>query len=284
MHRLACETSSFHSNTVISAIPTAAFVKLSIPTVGSLPFFCTRCPEGACADSSLWQLALHVLSLEVSFMKHEAVAEARGHAACKSTDAAQLRTSMPGLTAEQNIISYSSCIAACDSCSRWQQALHLFMRSSKARLQPSIITYNSLANACAAAGEWQLALHFFWQSSEMKLLPTVVSYGTAINACEKAGLWWFACSLLHNSLAFRISTNTIMYDACVSTCGKGGQWRMANLHLSRMAMLQLERIDVSFNSAISACAKNSYWKPALGLLSVSAANGQSLWLNLPKLF
>ena len=73
MRHLTCETSSFHFNTVISAVseiilsecPTLPLPKLvDVLVLLGLGFGTCSLWTGACAESGLWQLALHVLNLD----------------------------------------------------------------------------------------------------------------------------------------------------------------------------------------------------------------------------
>ncbi len=54
---------------------------------------------------------------------------------------------------ERNVITYSSCISACEKAGRWELALQLFEQMHTEGCRPNVVTYNSLIAACSH-GVW----------------------------------------------------------------------------------------------------------------------------------
>ena len=61
---------------------------------------------------------------------------------------------------EQDTITYSAAISACEKGEAWQHALALFGAMGPAAVEQDTITYNAAISACGKGGKWQHAYAF----------------------------------------------------------------------------------------------------------------------------
>jgi len=102
-------------------------------------------------------------------------------------------------------IATNAAIAACAKGSP-KQAIVLFSRMKKDKIEPSVLTYSSLIDACNALGNWEKALKLFDEMKSRDIIPDAIAYAAIIGACDSGKqynvaekFYRTACDLKHFS-------------------------------------------------------------------------------------
>ncbi|CAJ1427927.1 unnamed protein product, partial [Effrenium voratum] len=188
-----------------------------------------------------------------------------------------------------NVVSFSSCISACEKAGEWQRALDLLCLMPTQEVSPNAYSFSSAISACQKSSEWQQALAVF-SAMTSSLAPDVFACSGAISACEPDGQWKQGLALLSSMGHWHIIPNIVCLSAAISACGRGEAWQAAMALWRDLPRRFLRPDAVCFNSAISACEKSGRWREALDLLSrhprpssvsfnaaVSACEKEGLW-------
>eukprot|EP00434_Breviolum_minutum_P025667 symbB.v1.2.022682.t1/scaffold2025.1/size93651/5 len=150
--------------------------------------------------------------------------------------------------------------------SQWPAALELlFSEMPMVSVEQNIITFSAAISACEKAGEWRSALNILWEMKGRKLSADTIACSAAISACEKAAQWEVALQLLCNMQPAKLYASGITYSATISACEKAHQWQAACDVLAAFLDSNLPLESVPFSAAIAACSRGQ-WEVAIVLL------------------
>ena len=85
-----------------------------------------------------------------------------------------------------DVITYSSCIGACQKRGQWQVALLLLAGMPGKTIPPNVVSYASAMRACQAAKHWSMAFRLLLQMQAEALRANEIHLASALEACEEA--------------------------------------------------------------------------------------------------
>ena len=113
---------------------------------------------------------------------------------------------------EPDVTSFSAVMSSCE----WLKALNLLKHEANVA---NVISFSTCITACEKAGTWQEALEIL-QMLEAYALPNVISFNAAMSSCEKVAEWQRAFGFFDAMCARQIRCDEISCNAAVSSCEK----------------------------------------------------------------
>lgn len=204
----------------------------------------------ACESCSIWNFAFHILS---SALKPKTPEPERVH-------------DTP-IALERSMHAWNSCLAASARGSMWWLGMNTLHQLSLVKLQQDVVSCSSVLHACDVGKRWQNALRVFSGMLEHGPIPNVVASGAAISAASvsaRGGEW--ALQELQRMHRNHLQLSVVCFNAALSACATSFLWAEC-LALLRDMRDVIHPTMVSFGAAMCAVENVERWAEALGLFT-----------------
>ncbi|CAE8586703.1 unnamed protein product [Polarella glacialis] len=190
-----------------------------------------------------------------------------------------------------DVVTFNTCITACERAARWEQGLELLCGLVRRRLRPSVVTLSAAVSACQRGHAWELGLLILARMRAQGPQPNAVTFNAAASAAAAAGRWEAALSLLQEMVADAHSPDVVSFTVGVAACGRALRWAEGLRLLSQSLSHDVVPDPVTLHAALSACEglgrpaeaaavsarlRRSLLRETLPLLGPGASSGQRL--------
>eukprot|EP00913_Durusdinium_trenchii_P030633 g28690.t1 len=180
----------------------------------------------------------------------------------------------------QDVIAYSSVIAAFDRSSLWVEALQILTSMEAGQVPPNDVSFNSAISACAKGGEWQRAVWLLqgmasrdWADAMSRVVePTQLTIQTIrAGAMEGPKLPTSSghCCGSGSSAGFcrgQLRRSVISFSAAISACECNLEWQRGIFLLQMMLESACAPDVIALNASFQNCEMARQWEMALALL------------------
>eukprot|EP00439_Symbiodinium_sp_Y106_P012966 s3447_g1.t3 len=152
----------------------------------------------SCGQGSAWAASLALLAAMPSRELRDVVSFNSAITACGSAGRWQLAISLLMTMVEADLrrdaIGLAAAMTACEKEGLWQMAVNLF--TVLADVHQDVVTYSTAMAAYGRGSQWQAVLVLLWEMADADVSPNEFSFHAAIAACADEGAWQLALALL----------------------------------------------------------------------------------------
>eukprot|EP00439_Symbiodinium_sp_Y106_P003655 s3447_g1.t1 len=153
----------------------------------------------SCGQGSAWAASLALLAAMPSReLRADVVSFNSAITACGSAGRWQLAISLLMTMVEADLrrdaIGLAAAMTACEKEGLWQMAVNLF--TVLADVHQDVVTYSTAMAAYGRGSQWQAVLVLLWEMADADVSPNEFSFHAAIAACADEGAWQLALALL----------------------------------------------------------------------------------------
>lgn len=123
-----------------------------------------------------------------------------------------------------------------------------------------IVTYTTCIDACE--GHWVWTLQLLDELERDRLQGNARTYSAAMKSCEH---WPSALEFLEVMHRRQIQANLVVHNACLHACAKGAQWSLVLDQLEALPSRLLSADVVTYATAMHAAVRGSAWPHGLAL-------------------
>ena len=185
-----------------------------------------------------------------------------------------------------DLISFSSCLSACEKASRWLKALGI-LDDMMGSVQANMIAWNAGISAVSKDFQWNSSLELLDRALRSDLEVDLISYASLLSTNR----WPLAIQLL-NGLEFgSIRSDVKLYNSLLSSCEwpqalevfqnldglvpdvisfssmMDTEWWRAIQWLEEMSYWSLQANLITYSAVLLACDRSKQWREALMILS-----------------